>query len=158
MKLYRIIFFLVISIEIHAQAVVYEYDPAGNRKARYQKVVAMLVAAPTDPALALSKQPSDLGSVAKTAAIDLDKVNVEVVEITATVFPNPSTGKFQINLNAPVSDAIFELFDATGRLIWSQTAQSYTIPIDITKQASGNYILLLKREKEYIKTWKLVKS
>ena len=138
------IFLMSAAVKIGAQALTIEYDAAGLRKARYLK--PMLV---PDPVNALKT---------KSVPNNPKTVTVGDKEIAVAVSPNPSTGIFQIYESEPVPDAQFNLYDVTGRLLWSQSAENTESNIDITQKPPGNYVLILTQAKETIATWKLIKD
>jgi hypothetical protein len=71
--------------------------------------------------------------------------------VEATVFPNPSTGLFQLNVNGWTSGELnFTVVDATGRVIrrgqWFATNAMFQTTIDLGQEDAGVYRLLLENE------------
>lgn len=71
---------------------------------------------------------------------------VEQINNSVEVFPNPSNGQFNIKLNIPYNGNVnLELIDITGKVVLSKSVKlSGTIinkPIDMSYHAAGNYML-----------------
>lgn len=62
---------------------------------------------------------------------------------TITVFPNPSTGVFSVELQATSSTTIFDL---AGREIYKKTLQKGQHEIDLSAYAKGMYLLIAENE------------
>jgi hypothetical protein len=63
-----------------------------------------------------------------------------------SVFPNPSQGIYQILFeNKNTTDALIEVYDLQGRLIFNQQVNNYnTIKLDLSNESSGVYLLKVK--------------
>jgi hypothetical protein len=71
--------------------------------------------------------------------------------VEASVFPNPSTGLFQLNVNGWTSGELnFTIVDAQGRVIrrgqWFATNAMFQTTIDLGQEEAGVYRLLLENE------------
>ncbi len=125
------------SLTCNAQNIEFKYDNAGNRISRY--VINLKHTSAKD----------------STKLIHNDLLN----GVTVLIKPNPSGGKFDIELqNFDHSiNASYYLFTTGGKLI-RQTRKMKTITkIDIANQANGLYILkILINGKP--RTWKIIKE
>jgi hypothetical protein len=68
------------------------------------------------------------------------------------LFPNPNSGLFTINHN---SIYLFELFDLTGNIIWSEKTNKTNF--DLTSIPAGCYLIKLTNDKTN-KTIKFIKT
>ena len=68
------------------------------------------------------------------------------------LYPNPNSGQFMINHNSTYN---FEMFDLTGRLVWSEL--SNRVNFDFTFLAPGQYTIKLTGQYDKVKTFKIVK-
>lgn len=69
-------------------------------------------------------------------------VNVTTLEtLDHNIYPNPSTGKFIVNLPANISNAALEIFDISGRIIDSRSLFSFNPTIDLTGHKAGVYLV-----------------
>jgi hypothetical protein len=75
------------------------------------------------------------------------------------VMPNPSNGAFTIQIElATIQNLEIELVDVLGRKLreWNMTGQqSMQIPVDITEQAGGMYLVILRSEDGKIQSKKI---
>jgi hypothetical protein len=63
-------------------------------------------------------------------------------ELIGNVYPNPSTGKFSVSVNATVSE--IQIYDAIGQKIYDKNLlqnSGSTIEVDLSSQPSGIYIM-----------------
>jgi hypothetical protein len=65
---------------------------------------------------------------------------------TATVYPNPSAGRFTLNMNSPVNEsAVIKITALTGQTVLEQrieiTAGNNTVPFNLANRATGIYFL-----------------
>ncbi len=72
------------------------------------------------------------------------------------VFPNPSNGRFSLELNAAKRELVnVQVFDAAGNLVYQQKNLSVLsnnrFEIDLTQQPSGVYNLMIEGDKVYSK-------
>lgn len=66
-----------------------------------------------------------------------------------SVYPNPSNGQFEINIDQQVSGKLsLEILDLTGRLVYQKDLSNQSSPIreniDLTHEAKGIYTLIIK--------------
>ena len=64
-----------------------------------------------------------------------------------TVFPNPANDFIQINMDANVGALNFCIFDATGKLVFSQRLLSSSSKIDLSNLSSGAYFIQMANDK-----------
>jgi hypothetical protein len=64
------------------------------------------------------------------------------------VYPNPNTGVFNIELNNGMSKAL-EMYDVTGRIVYSNTIQEDKLSMDISSLAKGIYYLKVQSNNSY---------
>ncbi|HTF05600.1 MAG TPA: T9SS type A sorting domain-containing protein, partial [Bacteroidia bacterium] len=72
----------------------------------------------------------------------------ETAEPGISVFPNPSTGVYSINLNT-TQPVVVEVFNALGQVIVSETvtmADGTPYLLDMSEAAEGNYLLKVTGE------------
>lgn len=67
----------------------------------------------------------------------------ESSSIQASVFPNPSSGIFSIQLNSSGTNTI-SVFDALGRLIYSKTATDNLVNVNLADNSKGVYLLQIE--------------
>jgi hypothetical protein len=61
------------------------------------------------------------------------------------VYPNPATRLLTLEINKPLQDAVAELFDLNGKLVWQRTGITEgTLSIDLSGNAKGIYFLRVK--------------
>jgi hypothetical protein len=66
------------------------------------------------------------------------------------IFPNPSTGQFSIRSNEVLQNAMVQLMDLTGKVIYNRalTDDKQTISIDAGYLPHGMYIIRLQTDKK----------
>ena len=79
-------------------------------------------------------------------ALELIKVN-----------PNPTTGKFNINLGGAHSETIIELFDLQGKLITTKMVNTASTEFDLSDNEKGLYLIKVSSESG-VKTIRIVKQ
>lgn len=60
-----------------------------------------------------------------------------------TIYPNPSTGTFTVELPAPVSNATITIADVTGKVITTLTTSQASTVVDISALPSATYLLTI---------------
>jgi hypothetical protein len=62
------------------------------------------------------------------------------------VYPNPSSGEFKIRFKEPTSQINFNVYDVTGKLVYSETAQQFSeeYRLNLEQLSKGVYFLELK--------------
>ncbi len=115
---------------------VYTYDDAGNRIQRIY--VPYRLAAPKD-SLPLAK----------------DYLSGYAV----TIYPNPTKGALSINItgNQEIQNAKIEVFDHTGKLVFSKQSPQQNTDLDLVGQPNGIYYLKIFIDNKS-KQWQIVKT
>jgi len=91
----------------------------------------------------------------KDLSLGVDENYVWANDISIT--PNPSNGIFEIRTDKNL-EGVIEMFDVTGKLVHTQTAQSKT-KIDISTKETGVYLLVIKDSNgTAIKSSKIIKE
>ncbi len=93
---------------------------------------------------------------------DSDTATIHVIDCTSlgeeslegvNIFPNPSTGIVNLNLDFNLSsDVLIEMFDNQGKLIYSTSSNNNQNQIDISNFADGIYVLHVKYEDKHSRT------
>jgi hypothetical protein len=141
-----------IALTANAQTVCYAYDAAGNRTT---KVVgpcnSSIMAPPDEEGLAIAKPQSiELGPTAQVQGQHT---------ITGRVIPNPTNSVFEVNLEEEAPQgAVYELYDALGRLLAKQAAAGITATFDISGESPGVCYLFLNSGNAVIGKWVVAKQ
>ena len=58
-----------------------------------------------------------------------------------SVYPNPARDVVQLDMNEMTLDAVMSIYDASGRLMWSRTAERWTgtFMVDVSNWSAGTY-------------------
>ena len=58
-----------------------------------------------------------------------------------SVYPNPARDVVQLDMNEMTLDAVMSIYDASGRLMWSRTAERWTgtFTVDVSNWSAGTY-------------------
>lgn len=84
---------------------------------------------------------------------------VENVDIVANLFPNPTVGNVQLNISNFESNAFqMNLFDASGKLIFTQKIATSTSLFSLNECASGIYTLSILKDKKQVKSFRIVRN
>ena len=61
--------------------------------------------------------------------------------IPFTVYPNPAKDLVQLDMNEMITDAVMSIFDASGRMMWSRTAERWVgrFTVDVSNWSAGTY-------------------
>jgi hypothetical protein len=89
------------------------------------------------------------GCVSDTSNIVvIDDVSINELDLTGAViiYPNPTSGKFDVQYPQNVGFQYFELRDLSGRLIAEQTTNSF----DLSELPMGTYILGIYFENQQV--------
>jgi len=85
--------------------------------------------------------------------------NNKGITLSYAVYPNPTTSSVILRLDNVSTDNLFyELYDISGKMIYSKkiTANETAIPMD--NLASASYLLKVINNNEEVKTYKIIKN
>ena len=94
---------------------------------------------------------SNRASIAAPNAIN--KNALELIKVN----PNPTTGKFNINLGGGHSETIIELFDLQGKLITTKMVNTASTEFDLSDNEKGLYLIKVSSERG-VQTIRVVKQ
>ncbi|HLP05860.1 MAG TPA: T9SS type A sorting domain-containing protein [Paludibacter sp.] len=140
-SLLLISFFSLSALLSTAQDMVsYAYDQAGNRISR--KVVA------------LGSNPSHVQKGQDPAPVE-----EQLGERQITVYPNPTKGQLGVGITGgdPKDPLRILLFNADGRQLYNQKAESGITSLDMTRYAAGWYVLRVQAGGKRIE-YKIIKN
>ena len=92
----------------------------------------------------------DANGCTYTEAITIgSQVSIDEIEgLEFSIFPNPSTGVFQITLATEVLDNLsYEVVNALGQVITSEKISSNVVDVDVSGNESGIYYVKIISEK-----------
>lgn len=120
-----------------------------------------LVAQTVAPSLNPSAAPPASEPAATDPLTGLEPCGMQVADLEATLFPNPSAGPINVRLKGMEGGtAQLDIFSESGQLIYSQRilvpTNDYQVNIDLTASAAGNYIVRIVHG-EFEKGLRLVK-
>jgi hypothetical protein len=123
-----------------AQNVTYQYDAAGNRKARI---------------IELQKSPASRSAEAETPEPVVDVIAKQEIKI----YPNPTKGLLKVEIGNFSDDLTgnIAIFDSSGKTVVQVGSLSAENSLDISRQADGIYFLKIKVGDE-VSTWKIIKK
>lgn len=85
-------------------------------------------------------------------------VNETDINLIFNAFPNPVTDFLTISINKDYKNLSFELLDSNGRLLESKEITSKDTSINMVKRLPSVYLLNIKKGKQTIKTFKIIKK
>jgi hypothetical protein len=74
------------------------------------------------------------------------------------IYPNPTNSKFSIIINGLVKDAVIEMYNSQGELIFKSLTASRENIIDLTNQALGIYFAKIIKDNNSIVSQKIIKK
>lgn len=94
---------------------------------------------------------ADYGSIDfvdfRTDSTTIIIANAPRIEEEVSVYPNPSNGLFEVKLgNAHPNGALLTVWNANGQKVWESNIGSQMASVDLTKMASGMYLLRVLTE------------
>ncbi len=84
-------------------------------------------------------------------------VSVSDLEKNISIYPNPTTGQFTIDLRGSARPRSVEITDITGKIIYNTTMEHVALQIDISENASGIYFIKFQNN-ETVKILKVIKE
>lgn len=85
-------------------------------------------------------------------------VNETDINLIFNAFPNPVTDFLTISINKDYKNLSFELLDSNGRLLESNEITSKDTSINMVNRLPSIYLLNIKKGKQTIKTFKIIKK
>jgi len=159
MRKVQLILPIIISISTLglSQDISYSYDNSGNRVLRevIEIPAAPLAIDSTTVNVEDPKSKKGTGSVAPVNPVLSSLPDGREVNI----YPNPTRGQLQIEISEIKEGETGKLLilSMEGKIIEHRAIKDRTIPVDLSRQARGNYILSL-RLGEQKKEWQIVKQ
>jgi len=93
----------------------------------------------------------------KLTVTAIDNLFISGVEIK--VYPNPTQDFVNINFNKMPDNAVYRVFDLSGKLLEQKSISSNSSQVDMTRFAGGQYILKLShKNQQALQTFKIVKK
>ena len=132
------------------ESVVYEYDAAGNRTARY------IVAEETeDDAQAGSLR----GALATSEAQPQEESVITLGDLEVDVYPNPTNGPVAIDITGETDQPMLvEVFSNAGASLQSKTVTVGKNRIDLSTYPDGQYIVVLTSGAKNSTSFKVIKG
>jgi hypothetical protein len=73
--------------------------------------------------------------------------NITVHDNPVSIYPNPSNGKFEINLKSDYNNSSeIKIYDIIGKEIYFSKGSQFPLQIDLTDQPKGIYFIKIKSE------------
>lgn len=82
----------------------------------------------------------------------------ELAKQNLPVYPNPTSGLFNITLPSSTPNAIIEVFNSTGSLIYKLSTANAVNTVDLTNQSPGLYFMKVISENRNIASQKIIKQ
>jgi hypothetical protein len=122
----------------------FTYDAAGNRVKR-QFITCFQNGGGIDTAIsrAILKNKND-------------SENPHLTTISLNAYPNPNNGVFDIVIDNPQENGTLEMYDFTGRKIWSQAAPSGKLPMNAHHWAAGAYMIVYRDPQKILGSLKVI--
>jgi len=112
--------------------IVYTYDAAGNRTQRQYVCNNGVMAI-------------------KEILVGNQQILADEIQATEVLYPNPTTGIFNVKLTQSLNNAIVTISDVSGRLVMRKKENGNILNYDLSGQASGEYIIAIKQDGKLIK-------
>ncbi|MBQ6732984.1 MAG: T9SS type A sorting domain-containing protein [Paludibacteraceae bacterium] len=130
------------------ESVVYEYDAAGNRTARY------IVTEDSD------EQPGALrGAFAESDDITKSESVVTLGDLSVEVYPNPTNGPVVIDIKGDTDQPMnVEVFSNVGASLMSKAVALGKNMIDLSSYSDGQYIVVVTLGADKSTSFKVIKG
>jgi Secretion system C-terminal sorting domain len=142
-----ILLFFVFTTHLYGQGdcakLQFSYDNAGNRVKRF-KVTCFA---------------DDGGDVAAMAALkpaNTPATSTKSPITTLNAFPNPNNGIFQVQIENPQENGVLDLYDFTGRKMYSQAVSTANVPMNVSNLVIGTYLLVYRTPEKIMAKLKFV--
>jgi hypothetical protein len=131
---------------------VYGANAAANNATRcYTLRVALGTAARNNSTITRRDETIELNSGSVTIENSSNEQSVEV-------FPNPTSNKLQVNLSGISGKTLIELFDMTGKQVFTTKVVANNSIIDLSKLAKGLYLIRVTNQESIIHQSKIIKQ
>lgn len=127
---------VIFSFNSHAQTycgLLYSYDSGGNRIKR--EVI---------PASNCG-DPGGGGGGNSAKRGEEETTNTQEA-LTATFFPNPTTGQVTVQLSSSVTEVQVSISDNSGRVLHTTQSSGSSLPVDLSRYADGLYMITAKTQ------------
>ncbi len=141
-------FYAILLDCIAKESVVYEYDAAGNRTARY------IVTEDSD------EQPGALrGAFAESDDITKSESPITLGDLTMEVYPNPTKGPVVIDIKGDTDQPMnVEVFSNVGASLVSKAVALGRNMIDLSSYSDGQYIVVVTLGADKSTSFKVIKG
>jgi hypothetical protein len=82
---------------------------------------------------------------------------MKMLIIFVSIYPNPSSAKFILELNNPEKYSVLRIYDITGKVIFNDAIKEEKTEVDLSSFANGIYLLQVSSGEKLISK-KLVKN
>ncbi len=130
------------------ESVVYEYDAAGNRTARY------IVTEDSD------EQPGALrGAFAESDDMPKSDSPITLGDLTMEAYPNPTNGPVVIDIKGDTDQPMnVEVFSNVGASLMSKAVELGRNMIDLSSYSDGQYIVVVTLGADKSTSFKVIKG
>lgn len=91
--------------------------------------------------------------------VEISAANPASPDMRLRVFPNPTSDQLKIEVSASeILDVEANVFDASGRCVFSRILHSETSIIPFTQLSAGIYFLELHRNSELLRSFKIIRN
>ena len=141
-------FYAILLDCIAKESIVFEYDAAGNRTARY------IVAEESD------EQPGALrGAFAESDDITKSESVVTLGDLSIDAYPNPTNGPVAIDIKGDTDQPMnVEVFSNVGSLLMSKAVELGRNMIDLSSYSDGQYIVVVTLGADKSTSFKVIKG
>jgi Secretion system C-terminal sorting domain len=127
--------------------IIYSYDDAGNRIQRKMILIDIVIGQEPDKPTShfrLSGSNSEMASSSVDNTQEVESGEVIKPQKTNTtpimsVFPNPTTGIFNLELSETIRNAEVSVYDENGQTLFKKQCQGSNEQMDISNLPSGSY-------------------
>ncbi|GEM56458.1 hypothetical protein B0A58_13795 [Flavobacterium branchiophilum NBRC 15030 = ATCC 35035] len=83
---------------------------------------------------------------------------IPAISLEFSTYPNPTTNVLFIKNNLTNKKFQYQLFDISGKLLFTSPEWVQEVQIDMSLYQTGNYILLIQAENNLTKSFKIIKK
>lgn len=85
-------------------------------------------------------------------------INEETNPNTISIYPNPNNGTFSISFSSQIKNAILEVYNCLGTLVFKQENINQENSVELSNQANGLYFVKVMCENKIVGTGKIIKE